>query len=68
MVNIVGIAVGRASLWHYLTGREGTCLCPIFCVEGTKDIVVGSVLLNKEDDVADFLDTYGRSCWLRAGE
>src|ERR1035441_207776 len=61
MVDVVFVAVGRPALWPHLPRRKRAGFRTVFGVEGAKHIVVAAVLLNKEDDVIDFLDAHGRA-------
>src|ERR1035441_1448520 len=61
MVDVVFVAVGRPALWPHLPRRKRAGFRAVFGVEGAKHIVEAAVLLNKEDDVIDFLDAHGSS-------
>jgi hypothetical protein len=68
MVDIVRISIGGAAHWDHLSSRKLACFRAIRCVEGAKHVVVGSVFLDKENDVIDFLNSGWPSALLRTGE
>jgi hypothetical protein len=68
MVDVVRISIGGAAHWDHLSSRKLACFRAIGCIEGAKHVVVGSVFLDKEDDVIDFLNSGWPRARLRAGE
>jgi hypothetical protein len=57
MVDVVFVAVGSPPLLHHLPSGELAGFRAVLSVEGAEHIVVGAVLFDQKDDVADFLDT-----------
>src|ERR1700724_3469318 len=68
MVDIVRISIGGAAHLDCLSSRKLACFRAIGCIESAKHIVVGSVFLDQEDDVIDFLNSGWPSARLRAGD
>jgi hypothetical protein len=68
MVDVVRISIGGAAHWDHLSSRKLACFRAIRCVEGAKHVVVGSVFLDKENNVIDFLNSGGPGALLRTGE
>jgi hypothetical protein len=68
VVDIVRISIGGAAHWDYLSRRKLARFRAIGCIEGAKHVVVGSVFLDQEDDVIDFLNPGWPSARLRAGD
>ena len=64
MVDVVFVAVGSPPLWHHLPGGKFAGFRAVLSIEGAEHIVVGAILFDKKDDVADFLDTGGSSLLL----